>query len=99
MPRSFARSPDCDGIDDRLHHLGVEVMDPFPSMTVPSAKIWRSIPNWVPLSDRPSEIRVTSGSASVTGLFTRGLARSEETAGGKEARQGDGGVLRAGWPM
>src|SRR4051794_22138599 len=45
---------------------------PSLSSTVPSAKTWRNMPNWVPSSERPSETRVTSGSDSVAALLTRG---------------------------
>ena len=40
-------------------------------ITVPSANTWRNMPNWLPSFDRPSVMRVTSGSASVAARLTR----------------------------
>src|SRR4051794_5534166 len=45
---------------------------PSLSSTVPSAKTWRNMQNCLPSSDRPMEIRLTSGSASVAARLTRG---------------------------
>src|SRR5882724_8756276 len=68
-------------------------------MTVPSAKTWSSIPNWLPLSERPSEIRVTSGSASVIGLLIRGFGVTRGVIVDEPPGKVDGRVLRHGSPV
>ena len=46
---------------------------PSESMTVPSAKICRNMPNWLPSLERPRANFVKTGSAVVTAGLTRGL--------------------------
>src|SRR5258707_3988688 len=57
---------------------------PSVSMTVPSAKTWRNMPNWWPSSERLSVTRVTIGSDSVNGRDTRGRGMIRGVAVGPE---------------
>jgi len=74
-------------------------MDPFSVDDSAVGEDLEKHPELVPLSDRPSEIRVTSGQPQSL-LVHSGLGRDPR----RRRRQGraskvDGGVLRAGWPM
>src|SRR5436309_6915105 len=65
-------------------------------MTVPSAKSWRNMPNWLPSSERLSVIRVTIGSASVAGRDTRGRGTIRGVTVDPGTRGVEGSVVASG---
>ena len=81
-----------------LRSAGRRWCTPSESMTVPSAKIWRNIPNWLPSLERPRASRVKSGSAAGDRGLTRGLGESRcagpAAADRRRGHAGSGAIRR-----
>ena len=75
-PWTRPSSPDCTVSTMGFRSARRIWWTPSESMTVPSAKTWRNMPNWLPSLERPSASRVRTGSADVTAELTcAGLGR------------------------